>query len=382
MSIDGLPILILSGRAPVALDLARCFSKSGATVYVADSLPIYLCQSSNAVAKSFKLPSPKFDLDRYKESILEIISTYQVKLIIPTCEEIFHFAKIIPSLPKECTVFSDSFEKLIKLHDKLSFIDWLNELKCKTPKTMLLKSTEDLRQIVESHSKWLLKPRFSRFADEVIFPESVLTQAKTLDLSRGWIAQEFLTGRHLSSYSIVYQGKILAHTNYSNPYRFGGGSSLYFKHEQHEEAYSFVESLVSKIDFHGQIGFDYVETDDGLFPIECNPRSTSGVHILKHVEYFSGCFLGTPITLDESPKSSMIGIGMVGLFVKHLRTSSITRFLKDLLLGKDVIFSLKDLMPFFLIPFSLLSFFNIARKHRLTLSEAMTYDIAFNEDSK
>lgn len=49
---------------------------------------------------------------------------------------------------------------------------------------------------------------------------------------------------------------------------------------EHEEIYEWVRQFVQATGFSGQVGFDFIETEDGqLYAIECNPRATSGIHL-------------------------------------------------------------------------------------------------------
>lgn len=52
-------ILITGARAPAALDLARQFAAAGHQVFVADSAPCMLAQSSSSIVRSFRLPPPR-----------------------------------------------------------------------------------------------------------------------------------------------------------------------------------------------------------------------------------------------------------------------------------------------------------------------------------
>ena len=52
-------ILITSGRSPVALDLARQLRQAGHTLFMVDSLHLYISRFSNAISKSFVVRSPR-----------------------------------------------------------------------------------------------------------------------------------------------------------------------------------------------------------------------------------------------------------------------------------------------------------------------------------
>jgi NAD(P)-dependent dehydrogenase (short-subunit alcohol dehydrogenase family) len=58
-------VLILGGRAPVALDHARRFAHQGWTVWVADSIPCQISGASRAVSATLRVASPRHERDSW-----------------------------------------------------------------------------------------------------------------------------------------------------------------------------------------------------------------------------------------------------------------------------------------------------------------------------
>ena len=54
----------------------------------------------------------------------------------------------------------------------------------------------------------------------------------------------------------------------------------------------WVRTFVEKTGFHGQIAFDFILQGDKAMAIECNPRATSGIHLLGQHPNILGALLG------------------------------------------------------------------------------------------
>ena len=70
------------------------------------------------------------------------------------------------------------------------------------------------------------------------------------------------------------------------------GATTVFQCEQVKSIETWVSAFVKKLNFSGQIAFDFIQTKDGeVYPIECNPRLTSGIHLFRGTDIVE-CFLG------------------------------------------------------------------------------------------
>ena len=116
-------VMILGGRAPVALDHARRFARLGWRVHVADSVPCRSSGWSRAVAGTVRLPPPRDDPYAFARSLSKAVADLRVDLLLPTCEEVFYVARHRGLLPAATTVATDGFDKLRALHSKLEFLD-------------------------------------------------------------------------------------------------------------------------------------------------------------------------------------------------------------------------------------------------------------------
>ncbi len=96
-----------------------------------------------------------------------------------------------------------------------------------------------------------------------------------------WVAQEFLTGQQICTYSVASGGRLLAHAAYATEFTAGPGACIAFEPCDQPEIEAWVRRFVKGFPADGHIAFDFIVTDAGeALPLECNPRATSGVHLL------------------------------------------------------------------------------------------------------
>lgn len=235
----------------------------------------------------------------------------------------------------------------------------IRNIQFKAPKTLLLcqKSTqEELNRFWnECSGKIVLKPCYSRFASDTMVKPSkeqalhlLHSQIKECQ-SSWWVAQEFIEGQILCSFGVATDGILRAHTCYLGgiytPNGTDVGSSVYFEPLEHEEVDKAIQEWISQLVWHrkytGQISFDLIVTNSShgghslsreflrrndlssncfsssgtitIYPIECNPRATSGAHLfhcdVSHVagqelrRNFTQCFLPSSTTIITKTNS-------------------------------------------------------------------------------
>lgn len=375
--------MLTGGRAPVTLDLARKFTTCGYDVYVADSIKHHLCYFSNIVKKSFLLPSPAEDKHRYIDILMTILKENKIDALIPTCEEVFYISEALKQLSSIVYVMTDNIEKLNSLHNKYEFNQLIkNDSLINSPKTQLITSMQEYEELQINHAigyPHVLKPAYSRFASKV----RILFEPENVDIAisktHPWVVQEYVSGKMFCTYTVCYEGEVLANTFYQNPYTAGQyGAGIYFEKIYNSALLTWIKSFVKNINYTGQIAFDVIQKEDGsLWPIECNPRATSGIHLFNHPEQLCDALLGrnTPYIDLEKTKSPMLMLAMLlyGFSIKKFMV-----FLKDMLKGKDIIFCWRDPLPFLTQFSSVIQFLKVKKEKQISLLEATTHDIEWN----
>lgn len=396
-----LTFLLTGGRAPVTLELARMLAGAGAghRVYVAESLERHLCRVSRAVEGSFVVPAPRENVGAYVDALTGIVREYGVDMLIPTCEEVMYVAQGAETLSEYCTVFADSFAKLKRLHSKWEFIRRAEELGFRVPATRLIASAAEWRAAAEHASAQaglVLKPVYSRFAAKVVVLEPDKAGERPWcgpvpDVTAvcPWIAQQYISGRQLCTYTIVRDGAAVAHTAYEARYTAGRGACIQFQPLEHPDAAEWVNRFVKLERFTGQIAFDFIEAGDGtLYPLECNPRATSGLHLLRDTPGADLAFaapdkLGGTVLAAAAKSKAMIAPAMLLYGIRGVRSRSGWKaWAQAFASSRDAVFRRDDWRPAIEQLRMLRLLRRIGRQRKITLMEASTYDIEWNGERR
>jgi predicted ATP-grasp superfamily ATP-dependent carboligase len=339
-------VLLTGGRAPVTLDLARKFSAKSWRVIVAESIPTHLCKNSLAVAKSYLVPSPRFEANAFVTALQKIIENEGVTLLIPTCEEVFTIGQGYDVLASLCPVLAESLARLLPLHSKFHFIELARSFGLGVPQTSLIQSAQAAQEWVGQAV--VFKPEYSRFATATIIKPKTIRDLHQLVISPecSWVVQEFITGRQICTYTVAHHGQIAAHCAYATEFTAGRGSTIVFQNLAHQKAQAWVQSFVENYHFTGQIAFDFIETAEGdLYAIECNPRAISGIHLFDVGLVDALCNQAEEIVKPVQVK--YVAIWMALLFFGWQTAPSLGEWLKCLVSSRDVIYDRVDWKPFF-----------------------------------
>ncbi len=373
-------ILLTGGRAPATLELARAFHRAGHTVFMAESLRGHLSQPSAAVKANFVVPAPRQNKEAFLIALKHIIVENKIDILIPTCEEIFYVSMGRDELP--CTVFAEPIKKLNVFHNKWSFVVNAIGIDLYAPETILIANQDD---VLHAYAHWralILKPVYSRFAARTLIMPPLQKALSTLKFETPWVAQEFLVGQQYCTYSVCHNGVVHAHTTYPTNFTAGPGATIVFEHVEHPAIFNWVKTFVRENNFTGQIAFDFIQTAAGqLYALECNPRATSGVHLLASNPMLVDAFIdpkpGCVTPLDRS--SHMLSAAMLMYALPDaIKKGNLINWLKTFFTSNDVIFDLRDPMPFFLQLRSVFAYLALARRYGITPLEASTFDIEWN----
>ena len=375
-------ILLTGARAPATLELARSFYEAGHVVYAADSISGHLCESSRYIHANFLLPPPRQQSAEFISKLRAVILENGIDLLVPTCEETFYVSMGRDQLP--CRVFVESIEKLKLAHDKWEFYLLSRKLGLAVPETQRVSTPGRLADLGSKWSGLVLKPLYSRFGSATMIRPTLLEAAGALraDPDRAWIAQEFIPGQQICSYSVAHSGRLSAHTAYRSTFTAGVGATILFKHIEHPPVQLWVEKLVRELDWTGQIAFDFIERGNGeVVALECNPRATSGVHVFSGDPRFAACFLsagaGRATPRQRKPAMLLTGMLIYGL-PAALRSRRLAEWVRAILGGRDVVFRSDDPLPFLLQIRGILLFTILGLKRRISPLAASTFDIEWN----
>lgn len=364
-------ILITGARAPVAVEWARILLRQGHTVFMSDCLRSPLGRFVSGIQNYIQTPSPRLCFSDYQTAILKLIDTHRIEWVIPTCEEVFYLARLKSQRPEINWLFPDA-SLLYPLHNKLQIFELLQGLPgVSLPHTRLI----DNHQNIDLHSDTILKPLYSRFGTHVI--RNVTSESiGSLPISEQhlWIQQQKLHGRSFCNYALFHHGKLVAHQIYLPGYCVNGSAASYFFPVEDERILRFTQAFGERHRYHGQVSFDFMEDGDALYVIECNPRATSGLHLLASQLTSLTATFTPPINRITQPHH----LGPVMLIAAGLSSLLKIKSWKDYFQGKSILQDKRYPLPFYAPWLSLYEQLKQARKLGQTLSAASTHDIEWN----
>jgi len=375
-------VLLLGGRAPVTLDHARRFAHLGWTAYVADSVSCRLAASSRAVAGAVRLASPRHAPDDFVRGLRQAIRRWGIELVVPTCEEVFFLSRYRHLLPASVRVLADDFGLLRSLHSKWDFLQLAQCCGAGVPEAATVDSLEQAREWATGRPV-VLKPEFSRFGVHVrLYPDGIPAEASALPALGRWVVQDFIAGQEFSSYSVADKGRVLAHSLYRPAYRLSTSASFYFEPARIDTSRRFVETLVQKTGFTGQISFDWMRGADGhLNVLECNPRATSGCHLFGMDDGLPAALAGLTNTLLEpsAARPKMLAPVMLSAgLAQAIRKGQLAEWQRDFRGADDVICAPGDCRPLVGGAMDILAYARMAATNRSSLREASTQDIEWD----
>lgn len=330
-------VLVTSARAAAALDIARDFARAGFEVHSADCSTALISRWSRNVAKVHEYASPVRFPDEFAADMVRLRESLEPVLIVPTSEEIFHLAR--PALAERlgATLFAPPRSTLKLLHDKFAFAEACGRHGLPAPETHRLADPAGLEAYAAEAEDWVFKPCFSRFgAEALIGPSAEKVRAIAPSPKRTWVAQRRVSGREASFYAVARGGTLTAFAAYEGKWRLAGAAISFDALEPELDAR--IEALAARVAdvfaITGQYSCDLIVDPQGEpWLIECNPRATSGVHLLTGRGDLARAMLGTKAGIARSPGTprhlgpalatqglvSAIGRGRLGEWVGQMR---------------------------------------------------------------
>ncbi|KGR76644.1 ATP-grasp domain-containing protein [Ureibacillus sinduriensis] len=376
-------VLLTGGRAPATYYFARLLKQQGNNLFMAESLPKHLCMRSKLFEKTFQVISPNENRHKYIQNLIKIIQEYNIDLLIPTCEEVFHIAYAHETLSNYCRVLCEPLEKLKTFHHKGLFIDTLRNGFSEyihVPSTLVIDTTRinsrsEITDYLKTHhlqsdNVYVCKPAFSRFGTEVVFKKGSEIPDFLLLKQTIWVIQEKIEGIQICTYAIADKGRMQCYSAYQTNDNVGLGATIYFEPFSNPKLEAFVKRYIEQNEYTGQIAFDLILSgNDALYPIECNPRTTSGICLFPLTErrqITQSYHVGTETT--------MLGLAMLRTFVSKNPWKQILKMAK----AKDIVWNSNDPYAFFGQITSFLYLIKESRRRKVSSYQLSTLDIEWN----
>jgi len=359
-------ILITCPRAPVSIEWIRIFSRAGHDVTLVDSVSFPIAKYYKKT-KFVKVASPRLEFEQYKEDMTKLIT--KTDWIIPNCEDIFFLAQVRDEIESDALFFMPESSLLFTMHHKFDFSKQLNE-HVKFPSTKLLTEKSE----IEFDEKTIIKPVYSRFGKSVI-RNVTPTTIEDIEVTEAypWVQQERIVGEAICNYALILNGEVLAHVAYRPKYLLNGAAATYFEPCVDERLEKFTEKFAKESNYTGQVAFDFIDDGANLYVLECNPRATSGLHILSEGLAFQN---ETFVYTKKSQSSAYrVGSTLYALFgLKALFSGELKQLNRDFKRAKDVLRGVSAYHQML----SMCGTIWFALLHRKDMTSATTFDIEYD----
>lgn len=369
-------VLVTLGRLPKGLDLIRSFRALGWRVVVADPYRNHLARVSRAVAKTYHLPAPHSAPQAYCHALLEIITQEKVDLVLPVSEDILYVSLLNDVLPSHVRLLSMPHEEIAALHDKYEFIQRARKIGLPVPETARL--SEPYAAVIASRDDYVVKPRHSCAGYGVSFHVWNSQRPNRL----GAILQRAIRGQEFSTCAFAHHGHVLGQAIYRSTLQ-SGTVAVGFERVEHDAIEEWVTRFVSATGWSGFISFDFIVDHTGTpFAIECNPRTTSGLHFFETGHLAKAILNPTQSVPLRRQKRLMQFWSVMQHWQDHLgHFKEMRRALAHLVFVRDVTWSWKDPLPLLLMPWTAQEIMQAAKRDKVPFGIAATRDFHFPPDA-
>lgn len=414
-------ILVTGARSTGALEWVRLLAKlrkqsihfCDLKIFTADTQHFSLAGYSNATDRHVVYASPRFRPADFSRDLIQHVLDLKIDLIIPTCEEIFYISELESRLKEKrpfVKIYANTTSILMELHDKSKFNSVAKTIG-QVPITQEIQPTSQLSNIIDfyrarSIKQLVFKPSLSRFASKVFFlnlrqPKELIISTLENEIQNSrypLTVQEFIEGTEYCSFALTSKGKVLRNVSYRPALRAGRGAGILLTTPDpriQKKIDEWVNRFTAQQSLTGQMAFDFIyqPNRDVIYPIECNPRTTSGIHFInsRDIELILKDLDIAPKTKIENDTQSASQYEFTEPATYKLTTAILLFLFSNLrelqkapnLFGairksRDMVFRTDDLKPGiiqFFLPFYYLA---LSLKTKRSLLEATTYDIERN----
>lgn len=365
-------VLLTLGRLPKALELARALHASGCRVLVAEPFARHLTGASRAVAHSFLVPAPAIDREGYLQALIDIVMQENVDIVLPVSEEILHVAALHKRLPGSVRIASMPLASLLSVYDKQAFIARCHEAGLAAPQT---RSLEDPSAIeLAQAGPTVVKPRHSCSGRGVRF----LDRGASLPLvDEPAIIQSFVAGHLVSTFGYARDGRVHSTILYRAAVLQGTVAVCFERIDVSAAVEDWISRFVAHTRFDGFVSFDLMVDDDGVvWGIECNPRTTSGIHFVEPAD-LARSVLQPDHQQPWRYKPGRLRQQFYPCLTETQASMFTARFannLRNLLSARDVSWQLDDPWPFIGMPWSSWPIIEAAMRARCSFGEVAMRD--------
>jgi predicted ATP-grasp superfamily ATP-dependent carboligase len=361
-------LLITSSRMPFALDAIRKLGSRGHEVFACDSYEAAPGSHSRFLQGHFTTSSATDDPETFAADVERIAAENEIELVLPMFEEVFYLAAQHERISKVTRLYAPPFRTLAQVHDKGTFQELCERLEIRTPQTVLAHGQAELKEAVERFPRYFGRAAFSRGGVGLLTNTGPLAGHLKLDdihptEANPWLVQEYVDGPMHCTYSALHDSTVASQMSYRAPRQWEHSTGIQFLSVDPADTLPIVERLGKELSWDGQMSLDFVDADDGLMMIECNPRPTDGVLLMTAEELERALLAPTDETqMVEAGREEQLDFAVFGqMFREPLRDAP--RSINDLATIPGTDKGWHDEMP------QLYSFLAFCHHERMSLEE-------------
>lgn len=329
--------------------------------------------------------SPTFDTDQFIADISNFVTENDIELIVPSFEEAFHLSARRADLPAGVRLYTGDFDKLARLHDKVSFQKLCEDAGVPIPETVVATDDATLQAAIDRFPQYFARAAFSRGGVALLTntgPLAGMLQVEEVHPTpqQPWIVQPFFDGPMVCTYATVVDGKVTSMVTYRAPQQWAHSTGIEFVADDSTKTLEYTQKIVDQLDpkYTGQLSFDFVDHEGDLVAIECNPRSTNGTLMLEAEDY-SNALLGNVedvvVAVPGTEREIKVAV-LANAFTPHLKT--IPKTLKHVIKGTDTGKGWHDSFATMWAPATLVHGAKLSRGQHQAVLEALGEDIVWN----
>lgn len=356
-------VLLTGGKMTKALQLARSFHGAGHKVFLVETEKYWLSghQFSNAIERFYTVPAPEKDPDGYTQALLKIVKAENIDVFIPVCSPVSSYYDSLakPFLSGCCEVEHFDADITKMLDDKFAFSERAGSLSLSVPKSFKITEPEQVLNFDFSKEtrKYILKSipydsvrRLNLTQLPCETPEATAAFVHSLPISaeRPWIMQEFIPGKEYCTHSTVRDGELRLHCCCES-----STFQVNYENVDQPEIIQWVSRFVKGLGT-GQASFDFIKAEDGIYAIECNPRTHSAITMFYNHPgvadaYLGKEFLAEPIQPLNDSKPTYWLYHEVWRLNEIRSLQQLRIWVRNILQGKEAIFDIDDPLPFLMV---------------------------------
>ena len=368
-------LLLTLGRLPKALDVARGFADLGWRVVVAEPFKRHLAGASRAVAQSHRVTAPAEDKQAYLADLQRIIVDEKIDLVVPVSEETMHVAFLRDSLPATTRLFTMPPENLLRLHNKHGFVQQAVAWGLAVPETHAL--GDRTAEVLVQSGPVVVKPVHSCSGRGVrLLPAGIALPAR--DPAIPMIVQRCVMGAEYSSCSIAHDGRVASTVIYRAAQK-SGSVAVAFERVEHPAITDWITRFIAAAQWTGFIAFDIMVDEAGQpWGIECNPRTTSGLHFWQR-EDIARAVVEPGFIPRYRPEARLQQFysALTETQMSLFRRGPFRENLRQLFTTRDVSWDRRDPMPFLTMTATSWPIIRMAMARGVPFGEVATLDVGW-----